>query len=62
MHCEGMLFIDVVEDLQRKDFTSWFRESIGDEDLAEVSESALDKDPQRSKKVIIDFINEKYTA
>ena len=48
--------------LKRNDFTNWFRESIGDEELANASDLARHKSAGESKKIVIDFIRAKYTA
>lgn len=49
--------------LNRKDFTKWFRYSVHDEELAVVGEEAEKlKDPEVSRKKIMDFIAQKYTA
>jgi len=67
-----MLFIHLAEGidtdtwlfhLRRKDFTKWFRDSVHDEELASVGEEAEAlKDPEASRKHIVDFIAQKYTA
>jgi len=49
--------------LHRGDFTKWFREAVHDEELARVGEEAETlKDPAASRKKIVDFIAQKYTA
>jgi len=49
--------------LGRKDYSRWFRQSIHDEDLAVIGEEAEKlEDPAASKKKILRFIAEKYTA
>ncbi|HWK03216.1 MAG TPA: HAD hydrolase family protein [Puia sp.] len=49
--------------LHRKDYTNWFRHAIHDEELARVGEEAEKiKDPRASRKHILDFIANKYTA
>jgi hypothetical protein len=67
-----MLFIHLAEGidtdtwlfhLRRKDFTKWFRDAVHDEELASVGEEAEAlKDPDASRKHIVDFIAQKYTA
>jgi hypothetical protein len=48
--------------LHRKDYTKWFRESVHDEELADVSKEAEGiADPEISRKHIVDFIAGKYT-
>jgi hypothetical protein len=49
--------------LHRKDYTRWFGDIIHDPELAEAGEEAEKmKDPQASRKYIVDFIAQKYTA
>jgi hypothetical protein len=67
-----MLFMHIAEGidtdtwlfhLHRKDFTNWFRHAVHDEELARVGEEAESiKNPGASKKHIVDFIAQKYTA
>lgn len=67
-----MLFMHIAEGidadtwlfhLHRKDFTRWFREAVHDEELARIGEEAENiKDADGSKRKIIDFIAQKYTA
>jgi hypothetical protein len=49
--------------LKRKDFSKWFKNKIHDETLAKISEEVENMpDPKISKKQIIDYIDENYTA
>jgi len=49
--------------LHRHDFTAWFKETIHDEELANVSGAAEAlKDSVESRRQILTFINSKYTA
>ncbi len=48
--------------LRRKDFTNWFRKTIHDEDLARVAEEAEKMDAAASRRHVLDFIKQKYTA
>jgi hydroxymethylpyrimidine pyrophosphatase-like HAD family hydrolase len=48
--------------LRRKDFTNWFRKTIHDEDLAKVAEEAEKMDAAASRRHILDYIKQKYTA
>jgi hypothetical protein len=49
--------------LHRKDYTRWFADVIHDPELAEAGEEAEKmKGPQASRKHIVDFIAQKYTA
>jgi hypothetical protein len=67
-----MLFLHIAEGididtwlyhLHRKDYTNWFRKTIHDEDLAKKGEEAEKMtDAPASRRHILDFIAEKYTA
>ena len=67
-----MLFLHIAEGididtwlyhLHRKDYTNWFRKTIHDEDLAKRGEEAETMtDAPASRRHILDFIAEKYTA
>jgi len=67
-----MLFLHIAEGididtwlyhLHRKDFTNWFRLTIHDEDLAKAGEEAEKMtDASGSRRHVLDFIAEKYTA
>ncbi len=49
--------------LQNGDFTQWFRDTIHDEELANISQEAeKQKSAEESKKIILAYINQKYTA
>ena len=48
--------------LKRKDFRNWFESSVNDDELAAVSEEAEDKNAAESKKLILDYIRQKYMA
>lgn len=49
--------------LQNGDFTKWFTNAVHDDELATISEEAeKDKSAEQSKKKIIAYINQKYTA
>jgi hydroxymethylpyrimidine pyrophosphatase-like HAD family hydrolase len=49
--------------LLRGDFENWFRDKVHDDELAEVSnEAARINDSEISRRRILDYINEKYTA
>ena len=48
--------------LRRKDFTNWFRKTIHDEDLARVAEEAEKMDAAASRRHVLDYIKQKYTA
>lgn len=49
--------------LHRHDFTRWFRDTIHDEELANVAEKAAGSDdPACSRRQILTFISSKYTA
>ena len=49
--------------LHRKDYTNWFRKTIHDEDLAKKGEEAEEMtDAPASRRHILEFIAEKYTA
>jgi hydroxymethylpyrimidine pyrophosphatase-like HAD family hydrolase len=49
--------------LHRKDFTNWFRKAIHDEELAKVAEEAEKMtDAPASRRHVLDFIAQKYTA
>jgi hydroxymethylpyrimidine pyrophosphatase-like HAD family hydrolase len=50
--------------LNRKDYWNWFTQTVHDEDLAAVATEAEKKNPNagESKRMILDAINQKYTA
>src|SRR5262249_6777434 len=49
--------------LHRHDFTNWFRDTIHDDELAEVAGSAEAlRDPGASRRQILTFINSKYSG
>jgi len=50
--------------LKRKDYSNWFRTAVHDDELADAADKTADStnDPQESKKVIFQLINERYTA
>lgn len=48
--------------LKRKDFRKWFESSVNDDALAAVSEEAENKNAADSKKIILDYIRQKYMA
>lgn len=59
---EGLDIDTWVYHLRRKDFTNWFRKTIHDEDLARVGEEAEKMDAAVSRRHVLDFIAQKYTA
>lgn len=48
--------------LRRKDFRNWFESSVNDEELAAASVEAENKNAAESKKIILDYIRQKYMA
>jgi HAD superfamily hydrolase (TIGR01484 family) len=50
--------------LRRKDYSTWFRKNVNDDELARKAEKIEEdeQDPSSSRKAIIQLINERYTA
>jgi hypothetical protein len=50
--------------LGSKDYSSWFRNAVHDEELADLTGQIeeKEKDPASSKEAILKLIKEKYTA
>ncbi len=46
--------------LRRDDYATWFREAIGDDELAEAAHRAKDE-PEKSRELVLAAIREKYT-
>ena len=50
--------------LKNKEYSSWIRNSVGDDELAELiqEEEERNDDPVSSKRAILQYIDEKYTT
>ena len=48
--------------LKEKDFRNWFELAVNDDELAAISKEAENKNAAESKKIILDYIRQKYMA